>query len=1353
MIAIHIFCEYKFDEINFIFQINRNIQLFLRAPTEQWACYRSIAYTNERCLLDMDSSSSVHGTKSSSPLGSSQNNFRNILVGNQGSASLAAESQHVISAVLEVLSVSLLLLCTRTLHEAKPVCDMLQVLGILAQADHMRILQRFDETIWRTLLVACASTGGDVMRKVACVIFDTLTACGITPDALTYGSYTRALSATKYSHQTNPCGEQMDQFLYLEEIGLAWFQQRSAVIEQSQADSMVPETKGANQKSGMLSTMFSRKKRPSVVQTRRRATRGSFLNEMTGASEAVTTTAAQLGLIRPTAVLSLLCPSGSFIQTPPRYTLSFPSTEAIEELSSELSGRIGKLVLDYKPPSPRNWNEKGPRSANNIDLKMFKLPDRVVNEESVVIESNGDVSGNIEAIMDLVGPGAVAISTDSADNLTKRIIEENDSKSSAYMSSALEAAVTSSSAAASTVKHYGNILIAGIPTTKRQVNSVNSVPVDVLQQIVRSGNSGNNSGMQSPLQLPVSVSEVDPPTSSPSSSGLGRMSRLTQSVFNPFTIKEKDKEVKKDKEKDEKEKEKAKDLLELLSISASSLAFSSSAPPTTSTSTYPQSEAFSSVVKTAASKMMPSFYNNSHNHKIEDIIAEREKRERKGSNISIRFSDDEADDSDEDGASRVSRGTSSTSIRTRDRDKDKVRRRNMSTTADPSVWTDSIGSVTENNIISVPRQNTMMSLKNFMMNMSPTAVEAGKIKENGEEKLPKIEKIIKESTQSSLFFETETKDNRESSELGSNFFQTPFSPSYDPGNTVESSPTLRIEPLSTSTLGKDYSIPNSDSTNQTPNGNSSYSKLEKMINSDDYEENDEDEDENFDEDSDKNIDKNVIECEDHCPKVSEGVSIAVPKEANGTMILLLTDSDKPAVTAINSEIAPSTLIPIPEPAPVPSSAPTSASSPELELEVGLEVEVEVEQTLSLTVPTTITIPVPVPEITRVDLQDFLPVTTTTTFSASATATASILVPPIPMTSEEDTAPAVVMLNAPVSATASASATATVPTAPDPIISIPATSKKTPVEPLPLPTPPLTPSLQSSSKRLNVLAMQTDVQSTFTSAFVRDGSAIGIHCATPCPICSHTLLDEEVMAIWGGADHQGQAGGCGIRSISVSDELNNSSRHMSEKLSDTAPVSSITDMRGSDIEAAHCISCPVCTTKFSPQLHISCYELKSPVPIDPFSPMSSRLTSIAEWTPSPISNLLSPGSAIPPSPDPSPLGAQSGYIKKCSSKDENYGEKELKVVWRESVSHLSPKGLRLALEEQMEGIGERVADPCWLHVHRPAVYWNILWFATRLNVPTGFLASAPTVHPRVQTYAGNHLYLPVFLCDLYPLFQY
>ena len=59
------------------------------------------------------------------------------------------------------------------------------------------------------------------------------------------------------------------------------------------------------------------------------------------------------------------------------------------------------------------------------------------------------------------------------------------------------------------------------------------------------------------------------------------------------------------------------------------------------------------------------------------------------------------------------------------------------------------------------------------------------------------------------------------------------------------------------------------------------------------------------------------------------------------------------------------------------------------------------------------------------------------------------------------------------------------------------------------TPPHTPAVSLGSKRVNVLAMQTDVNSIFSNAFVREGSAIGIHCATPCPICNHTLLDEEV----------------------------------------------------------------------------------------------------------------------------------------------------------------------------------------------------------------------------------------------------
>lgn len=190
------------------------------------------------------------------------------------------------------------------------------------------------------------------------------------------------------------------------------------------------------------------------------------------------------------------------------------------------------------------------------------------------------------------------------------------------------------------------------------------------------------------------------------------------------------------------------------------------------------------------------------------------------------------------------------------------------------------------------------------------------------------------------------------------------------------------------------------------------------------------------------------------------------------------------------------------------------------------------------------------------------------------------------------------------------------------------------------------------------------------------------------------------------------------------------------------MSSVFDMRGSDIEAAHCISCPACSARYCPQLHVACYELNPgyvpPQTPEPSSPYSTRLTSVAEWTPTP-SSMLSPGSAVPSSPQPSPLVPPSGgknfrgHLSQMLKEQEQTGE--LNVLWRESVAHLSPKGLRLALEEQMERIGERVADPCWLHVHRPAVYWNILWFSSRLIVPTGFLASPPQATIKGRTESG------------------
>ena len=511
--------------------------MFLRAPTEQWACYRSIASNNEKNYTELDISSFGGATKAANPAGPVyQNNLRNILTGSNHSASLVAESQVVISSALEVLSVSLLLLCTRTLHEAKPICDMLQVLGILAQADSMGVLPKFDETIWRTLLVACANTGGDVMRKVACVIFDTLTASGITPDALTYGSYTRALAATKYSQSMSPDGQQIDQFLYLEEIGLAWFQQRSAVIEQTQAEIPMPETKNPAQKSsGMLSSMFSRKKRSNNTVTRRRA---SFKSgdgfEATGASEAAITTAAQLGLVRPAAAFACLCPSGIFISAPPRYVASFQRTDTVRELSMEITGRALKLMMDYKCHSPSTWLDSRSQAQAQKTLHTTDSLQHVEELSTVlkldkVLES--DTSGNSSMMKDLFGPGAITLSTDSFDG-KKTPREENGRNSSAFISSALGAAVSSSSAAASTAKHYSNILINGTASQKRHTISL---PGDFLQTMVRS--QGQTPSVSGSTEIP---SPRSPPP--PNLSRMASMSRMTLSVFhNTFNSKDKDK--------------------------------------------------------------------------------------------------------------------------------------------------------------------------------------------------------------------------------------------------------------------------------------------------------------------------------------------------------------------------------------------------------------------------------------------------------------------------------------------------------------------------------------------------------------------------------------------------------------------------------------------------------------------------------------------------------------------------------------------------------------------------------------------------------------------------------------------
>lgn len=78
--------------------------------------------------------------------------------------------------------------------------------------------------------------------------------------------------------------------------------------------------------------------------------------------------------------------------------------------------------------------------------------------------------------------------------------------------------------------------------------------------------------------------------------------------------------------------------------------------------------------------------------------------------------------------------------------------------------------------------------------------------------------------------------------------------------------------------------------------------------------------------------------------------------------------------------------------------------------------------------------------------------------------------------------------------------------------------------------------------------------------------------------------------------------------------------------EASPVSSLSDMRDGDIEAAHYVLCPICSSKYSPQLHIHCYDLKNVIKFSPAA--SDALPSVkSQWIPlkcaSPISAVSSP----------------------------------------------------------------------------------------------------------------------------------
>lgn len=150
---------------------------------------------------------------------------------------VSAEVAPMLAAMMDIASVSMLLITLRILNNVKPNSDILQLLGIIAELEQVGMLPSLNESIWRSLMVGCGAVGGTIMRRIVYVLFQCMESVRAkSANALTYGRYVQALNAKKLNFpETSAPGDILDPFLYLEEIGYTWYIQKSALSAQNQS--------------------------------------------------------------------------------------------------------------------------------------------------------------------------------------------------------------------------------------------------------------------------------------------------------------------------------------------------------------------------------------------------------------------------------------------------------------------------------------------------------------------------------------------------------------------------------------------------------------------------------------------------------------------------------------------------------------------------------------------------------------------------------------------------------------------------------------------------------------------------------------------------------------------------------------------------------------------------------------------------------------------------------------------------------------------------------------------------------------------------------------------------------------
>lgn len=140
---------------------------------------------------------------------------------------MTAESKGSIATVMDIYALSMIMLSARAARGVSPAGSVMQLFGVIGHLEESKLLEYVDESCWRAMMVACGSVNAhDFGHMASCVLFETMKSSVKSIDALAYVQYCQS-----FSRKIRDIPENMlsywDPFCFLEQLGLAWFAQKS----------------------------------------------------------------------------------------------------------------------------------------------------------------------------------------------------------------------------------------------------------------------------------------------------------------------------------------------------------------------------------------------------------------------------------------------------------------------------------------------------------------------------------------------------------------------------------------------------------------------------------------------------------------------------------------------------------------------------------------------------------------------------------------------------------------------------------------------------------------------------------------------------------------------------------------------------------------------------------------------------------------------------------------------------------------------------------------------------------------------------------------------------------------------